>query len=224
MCAFERSKEGVKFKMQNIDFKIKIGFVVMLIILISTIGLYIYKTRKEDDDEYMYYENEIIENEASKHENNSESTITIHITGEVKYPGVVVLKEGARIVDAIEAAGGEKDEADLNKLNLAYILNDGEKIYVPNKNDNNAVGDYITVDTEENISSTNDKKESLIVNINTATLEELVKIPGVGEATANKIIAYRKENGKFKEPEDIKNVPGIGNSKYENIKDMIKVK
>lgn len=210
--------------MQNIDLKIKIGFIVMIVILISTIGLYIYKTRKENDDEYMYYENETIENEEINQEDDVKSTITIHIAGEVKYPGVVVLKEGARIVDAIEAAGGEKDEADLNKLNLAYILNDGEKIYVPNKNENNIIGDYITTENGENISSINNKKENLTVNINTATVEELVKIPGVGEATANKIIEYRKENGKFKETEDIKNVPGIGDSKYESMKEMIKVK
>lgn len=209
--------------MQNANLKIKIGFVIMLIILISTIGLYIYKSTKEDD-EYIYYENEFSENEEVEQENNHEDTITIHITGEVNYPGVVVLKEGARIVDAIEAAGGEKYEADLNRMNLAYVLNDGEKIYVPNKNDNNTVGDYITVEKADNTLSLSREQGDTIVNINTATMEELVKLPGVGEAIANKIIAYRKENGKFKDPEDIKNVPGIGNSKYENIKNMIKVK
>lgn len=209
--------------MKNIDLKIKIGFILMLVILVATIGLYIYKSTKEDD-EYIYYENDIMENEETEQENGKEDTITIHITGEVNYPGVVVLKEGARIVDAIEAAGGEKEDADLNRLNLAYILNDGEKIYVPNKNDDNNIDSYVTIEKEEGTSSVNGEKENTVININTATVEELVKLPGVGEATANKIITYRKENGKFKTPEEIKNVPGIGDSKYENIKDMIKVK
>lgn len=128
---------------------------------------------------------------------------------------MVVLQNGARIVDAIEAAGGETEEADLNKLNLAYILNDGEKIYVPNKNDMNS---------EEILENQQGDDKQSSININTATVEELTELPGIGEATANKIIEYRKQNGKFETIEELKNVAGIGNSKFENIKDKIKVK
>ncbi len=208
--------------MQNINLKTKIGFIIMISILVLVVGLYIYKTTKEND-EYVYYENEILENEEVEDKISNENTVTIHVIGEVNYPGVVVLKEGARIVDAIEAAGGEKEEADLNRINLAYILNDGEKIYIPNKNDNNDIGEYLITDGENSALSIN-SEDTIIVNINTASVEELIKLPGIGEATANKIIGYRKENGKFKEPEELKNVPGIGDSKYKNIKDMIKVK
>ena len=145
----------------------------------------------------------------------------VHIIGEVKNQGVVVLESGARIVDAIEAAGGETDEADLTKLNLAYILNDGEKIKVPKKGEEQQ--EYITSTSGLETSEEN-KTESQKININTANLEELTKLPGIGEATANKIISYRKETGKFKTIEDLKNVPGIGNSKFDNLKDMITIK
>lgn len=201
--------------MKNTDIKVKILIACMVVIIIVTIGLYLYKDSK--DEEYIYYE-ENDTNEVSSEENETkEEMITVHIVGEIKYPGVVVLKNGDRIVDAIEAAGGETENADLNKLNLAYILSDGDKIYVPNKNDENEI--YNTTTVENEVSS----KEQESININTATLEELTELPGIGEATANKIIEYRKQNGKFETIEDIKNVPGIGDSKFENLKDKIKV-
>lgn len=201
--------------MQKNDLKTKLIIIATIIVVIITIGLYIYKQSKEDT--FEEYENINFEDENSIYENSIEEfeNITIHITGEVKYPGVVVLKNGARIVDAIEAAGGETEEADLNKLNLAYILNDGEKIYVPNKNDMNS---------EEILENQQGDDKQSIININTATVEELTELPGIGEATANKIIEYRKQNGKFETIEELKNVAGIGNSKFENIKDKIKVK
>ena len=198
----------------------------MAVIAITTVGLYISK--KSNESEYDYYESMQTENESiidgeDGNDEKTENTILIHITGEVYYPGVVVLKEGDRVVDAIAAAGGETQDANLNELNLAYVLNDGEKIYVPNKNETDNEQEYITSGIGENISSTGSQNKSTKVNINTATLEELTQLPGIGEATANKIIEYRKENGKFKSVEDIKNVAGIGNSKFENIKDLITV-
>ncbi len=201
--------------MKNIDFKIKIGIIALLIIGILTIGIYIYKTAKTD--EYVYYEEAETDDNQEKEENVI-NTIVVHITGEVNYCGVVVLNEGARIVDAIEAAGGQTNEADLNRINLAYVLSDGEKVYVPNKNDEE-VEQYVT--TGEGTISESAQE---IININTASAEELQELPGIGEATANKIVAYRTENGKFTDIEEIKNVPGIGDSKFEGLKDMITVK
>ena len=204
--------------MQKADLKTKVFILVCIIIAIITIGLYIYKQSKEENS-YIYTENFETNDEDIIQENaiEQEETITIHITGEVEYPGVVVLKNGDRIVDAIEAAGGETENADLDRLNLAYILSDGDKIHVPNKNDENTETEEIT--TENAVS----RKKETSININTATLEELTQLPGIGEATANKIIEYRKQNGKFKTIEEIKNVPGIGDSKFENLKDKIKI-
>ena len=156
---------------------------------------------------------------------------------------VVLLNSGSRIVDAIEAAGGVTDKANITKVNLVYILQDGMKINIPNQNDlkNNENFEYITMssgddknDANINNSASNtssekssSNKESAfkisVVNINTATQTELETLPGIGPSLALKIINYRKENGKFSSIEDIKNVSGIGDAKFENIKNYIRV-
>lgn len=159
-----------------------------------------------------------------------EEEIVVHITGEVKKEGVIYLKKGARIVDAIKEAGGETKEADLSQVNLAYELQDGQKIYIPNKNEK--VSQYIISTNGETIDSngantgnesTSTSKEGAKVNINTATQNELDGLPGIGTALAQRIIDFREENGNFKSIEDIQNVKGIGDSKFEEIKDKIVV-
>ena len=150
--------------------------------------------------------------------------IVIHITGEIKKEGIIEINEGGRISDAIEEAGGLTNEADLNKINLAYELEDGQKIYIPNKKDKD-VNEYITDGAYESVLQ-GDKIESntSYININKATAEELQTLNGIGESLAKSIIEYRETNGKFKNKEDLKNVAGIGDSKYDKIKDDIKVK
>lgn len=221
--------------MKDTDIKVKIIIIVLASIIVITIGLYVYKMYKEDSynmdlDSFNEAEEEEEHSENDNYKDNKEiDTITVHITGEIKYPGVVVLKEGDRIVDAIEAGGGETENADLNRLNLAYKLSDGDKIYVPNKNERletdniTIVDNSLTVEGQTAVNSSLNSKEQT-VNINTATLKELTELPGIGEATANKIIEYRTQNGKFKTIEDIKNVPGIGDSKFNNLKGKIRVK
>lgn len=193
--------------MQNISTKMKIVIAVVVVIIATTVGIYMYKQTQENT--VSYYGNE------EQSEETHISQITVHITGAINNPGVIILEEGARIVDALEAAGGETEEADVNRLNLAYVLEDGEKLYIPSKNEEEQ--EYIT-QGKDNMSEGQSK-----ININSAQIEELITLPEVGEATANKIIEYRKENGKFQKIEDLKNVPGIGDSKYENIKTMIRV-
>ncbi len=193
--------------LQNISTKMKIVIAVVVVIIATTVGIYMYKQTQENT--VSYYGNE------EQSEETHISQITVHITGAINNPGVIILEEGARIVDALEAAGGETEEADVNRLNLAYVLEDGEKLYIPSKNEEEQ--EYIT-QGKDNMSEGQSK-----ININSAQIEELITLPGVGEATANKIIEYRKENGKFQKIEDLKNVPGIGDSKFENIKMLIKV-
>ena len=125
------------------------------------------------------------------------------------------------MIDAIEAAGGTLEEADLSKINLAYILEDGEKIYIPSMNDKEEE-EYISSNSGDN--SSNKNQEKLMININTATQEQLQKLPGIGASIATRIINYRKENGKFQDIMDIKNVSGIGESKFNNIKNYICIK
>lgn len=217
--------------MQNINLKTKIIIAVGAIIIAITVGIYFYKTTK-DNSEIEITEDNLTTNTAVENSNETveeNNTIVVHITGEVNYPGVVVLKEGARVVDAIEAGGGETDEADLSSLNLAYMLSDGEKIYVPNKEETsqeNQEREYITSAKDDSEQSENGAKSTgtnFKININTAKQEELTQITGVGESTAKKIIEYRTQNGKFKSIEDIKNIPGIGDSKFNAMKEEITV-
>lgn len=184
-------------------------------------------------------DNENIKNkETNKTDKNK---IIIYIIGEVKQEGVYELDENSRISDAIEKAGGTKENADLSQINLAYKIEDGMRIYIPKKGelvqDKEKIEDKtqeivtgksndITNTTSVNTNlSTNKKSKTDIekINLNKATQTELETLPGIGPSTAEKIIAYRKENGNFKNIEDIMNVNGIGESKYNKIKDLISV-
>ena len=188
------------------------------------------------------------ENVSFENKENDEEKIYIYITGQVNNPGVVILSEGSRIVDAIEVAGGITSKADISKVNLVYVLQDGMKVNIPSENDlkTNPDFEYITMSSgdlknDENLSGSNtsnsddsselssnsssqeNSSKNSIVNINTATQTELETLPGIGPSIALKIINYRKENGKFSKIEDIKNVSGIGDSKFESIKKFITV-
>jgi len=136
------------------------------------------------------------------------------------------LAENSRINDAINIAGGTTEKADLTDVNLAYILSDAMKIVIPRK-EVKKVTTKVTSSTPNIVSmalsTTQDVAEKNVgkVNINLATKEQLKTLDGIGDATAQKIIDYRKENGNFGSVEDIKNVSGIGENKYEKIKEKI---
>lgn len=169
-------------------------------------------------------------NPASQNNLNQEAveeTIIVHITGEVKKSGILELKEGSRIADAIQKAGGATKNADLDSINLAYIVQDGQKIYVPNKNEKNDQKEYITTGSGNNVidgKENNSQGGIGKVNINEATQAELETLPGIGPSIASKIIEYRQQNGKFSKIEDLQNVKGIGDAKFADMKDYVTVK
>ncbi|MCI8352702.1 MAG: hypothetical protein HFJ58_03750 [Clostridia bacterium] len=201
-------------------------------IVIFVIGYYIYKISIPEEN---YEQLDIVsENDKEQNIENVENQqaeinlIIIHIAGEVKNPGIVKIKEGARIADVIEEAGGLTERANITNINLAYVIEDGQKITIPSKEnieEKESQNEYISSESVQGIIEENPKTSSktTIVNINKASKEELQTLQGIGESTATKIIEYRKQNGEFKQTEDIKNVPGIGDSKFEAIKDNIKV-
>lgn len=204
-------------KIKDLDIKSKIVVGVIIALMLLTVVMYVVKSNDNNMEEIETKNEEILEEVKEKNQ------IIVHVTGQVKNSGVVSLEEGARVVDAIYSAGGETVDADLNKLNLAYILNDGDKIYVPKKEDSQT--EYITSGAGENVSSNaTQSSDSKIININTATVDELSTLSGIGKAIAERIVAYRMQNGKFENIEDIKNVTGIGDSKFNNIKDEITAK
>lgn len=213
----------------------------------------------------------------TEEESPETGTIKVHISGAVNNEGLVELEKDSRIADAIEKAGGVTEDACIEEVNLAYMLEDGMKIKIPTKeevktmkekdNIEGAEENQSLVKSQENIqNNTNTKDQSnnqtqkgyqdqnqgqaqiqtnqgqvlttkeinstetaqknsqnKIININTAMQSELENLPGIGESTAKKIINYRNENGKFKTKEDIKKVKGIGDAKYEKIKDLITI-
>lgn len=150
------------------------------------------------------------------------SSIFVHITGEVKAPGLYELPQGARLSEAVNAAGGFTDNANDSSVNLARVLSDGEQVSVASKNSSTINTEDVDSSVSE-ISPNSSNSTPNKININTASTEELMTLDGIGEATAEKIITYRQEQGSFKSIDEIKEVSGIGDKKYEAIKDFITV-
>lgn len=209
--------------MDILNKKQKVIIIIIAAFMIIFVGYYIIS--KANDSEYIELETEeteIIENEIENDEITiQEQNIIIHVTGAVKKEGIVKVKEHARISDVIDAAGGITEDADPSKINLAYAVKDGQKIYVPSINDQVTI-ENITEEAGENVIEENyGISKSQKVNINKATQTELETLSGVGPSIALKIINYRNENGDFERIEDLKNVPGIGDAKFESLKNSI---
>ena len=194
-------------------------FLIICILVLSACG-YFFLYIQEEKNKNILIETEIIEVE-EKHniEENKEEVIKIYvdIAGEIVNPGLYALENGSRVNDLIIEAGGVTKDANLENVNLAYVLSDGIKITIPNKKDK--VSSQNIIQTALISAGTSNG----IVNINQANVNELMTLVGIGESTAQKIIEYRNDNGNFKKKEDIKNVSGIGESKYSKIKDKITV-
>lgn len=133
----------------------------------------------------------------------------VHVCGEVNTPGVVSLPKGSRIADALELAGGFTEKAATDVVNLAAFIEDGQQIVFPDK------------DTAEAEKEKKRLEDSGIINLNTATLEQLVSLPGIGESRARDILAYREKMGGFQAPEELMQVPGIKENTFRKIEDKI---
>lgn len=187
-----------------IKFILKYKIQIVFICIFITSGISIYIQDNERKASFSVNSSNISKND---------DRIGVYISGEVKNTGVYYLKKDSRITDLINICGGLTEEADVSKINPAQKLNDSDKIIIPKKENN--LNNIETEDENKGVDNVQDK-----ININTATKDELTSLNGIGEATANKIINYRNKN-KFKEIEDIMNVPGIGEAKFNNIKDYI---
>ncbi|MBC6695997.1 helix-hairpin-helix domain-containing protein [Terrisporobacter mayombei] len=211
-------------------FKTKKIIVFLFILLISVGGLLIKDRYISKNDIYVLSgqncenttdNNSKIKNaEEEKNLKVTNKEITVYISGAVNNPGIVTLNSGERLATAVDKVGGTTEKADLNKVNLAIKIEDEMHYIIPE------IGEEINYTSEnikDDIVSKDTTNNSAKININTATIEELDTLPGVGEATANKILNHRKENGNFKSIEEIKNVNGIGDKKFENIRELISV-
>jgi competence protein ComEA len=185
-----------------------IGLVVVLLAI--NIGLIL----KIEDRSEGSVAGENLDSFFAEAEEYMEAEIVIHVTGEVKESGVVYMPEGARVVDAVNAAGGALETGDLDRINLAKVLQDGEKVHIPAMGevvDNYAYSDY------------NGQADG-VININTAGAYELESLQGIGPVLAARIVDFREKEGRFEKPEDIMKVSGIGTKIYESLKDSIRVR
>lgn len=199
---------------------------IIIIFLILIIGYQYYDSHEDNDAKEFLKINTsgVIDSDKKSLESSSselaiekapeeKEEIMVHISGAVNKPGILRLDSSKRLVDALDLAGGARNDADLDRVNLAARLHDEEKIYIPKVGE--VQGNISSLASSPSSSDTSSK-----ININSADLSELTKIPGVGEKTAQKIIDYRANNS-FSSIEDIKNVPGIGDKKFESMKDYI---
>ena len=172
--------------------------------------------------------------QTSEAQTKTVGTIAVYLCGQVCNPGVYILEEGSRLYQAVEMAGGLTSQAQAEAVNLARVLSDSEQIYIPD------ISETIVPSVAENLQAKNLSNETApiangsneldssdqsgaVININQATVSELMQLPGIGQVKAEAIVAYRNSNGLFSSIEEIKNVPGIKEAAFEKIKGMITV-
>lgn len=233
-----------KIKKIDKDYVI-IGVIVIAVIIFMIINLgKIKEFENKDNDKIINVESSINtdndkneENKEQKDDNGKEQIVNgggifVHIDGYINNPGVYEIKENDRIKTLIDKAGGFKEGYSIKNINLAAKLSDGDKIYIPSVSEekNSENNNNININSSgkgQNVKSDRNNvsimKNNSKININTANISELKQITGIGESTANKIIDYRENVGKFKKIEDIKEVKGIGDAKYEILKNKITI-
>lgn len=191
------------------------GLIVAAIVLLSSIGWW-QKTSPPEPTTLVAKPG----NAEVAHRTPAE--IVVYVSGLVSHPGVLKVPAGVRVLDAVNAAGGLLQGADITKINLAQSVKDGMQVHIPGRPmDSSAAATpaYPAAPATQSTAKTLPTESK--ININTATAAELDKLPGVGPAMAGRIVEYRNTNGPFKEGADLKNVKGLGAAKYEKLKDKI---
>lgn len=187
-----------------------VKYAALAVILITAGGFYVSgKNKPQGEDTFVKVQ------ESSADYGISEEDITeniyVYVCGDVLEPGVVECPDGTRMYEAVEMAGGVSECADTSSLNMAGVLSDGDRVYIPCESEKIS-GNAGTADSAD-----------MLVNINSATQEQLMSLPGIGSSRAADIISYRNSNGRFERIEDIMKVSGIKESAFNKIKDYISV-
>ncbi len=207
--------------MFNFSNQEKITIILLLVLIIIGVGIVLNKSINREDNFIVNSASDITENNPAMQ--IEAPSVIIHIAGAVKNPGVYQLKPTDRIVDAVKIAGGATEEANLDLINLAALIKDGQKIIVPYKIYNDAGKEINTnrYNNEASVYSSSAASTSSKININTANATILQTLSGIGPVLSERIIEYRNQNGLFGVIDDIKDVSGIGEKKFEGIKDLI---
>ena len=221
-------KEILKFIEEKGRFVIFTLLGIAVFLLSIVFWQFFQKNTKEEEPEGGLYEELLAEAETeheenSDTENNDEETTTaeliVDVKGAVNSPGVYHMIQNSRVVDVIEKADGFHEEAEQNAVNLAQILEDQMVIYVPKVGEEGIELDYST--QSDSNTSTKGEEATNKVDINRADKEELTTLSGIGASKAESIISYREESGNFQAIEDLKQVSGIGEATFDQLKDFI---
>lgn len=185
--------------------------IIITISIILSLGMIIFHSTKSSDILLDKNENTKISEKIKAEDNDAvieqdsaavkNEKVVVYISGEVVNPQVIEMKDGDRLIDAVEKCGGMTEKADKNAVNLALLLKDEDHYVIPK------IGENLQLNTSSNNKSLQNNN---LVNINTADKTILISLPSIGEKTAEKIIQYRETNGNFKSIDDIKNINGIG--------------
>lgn len=207
-----------------------IGKIILVFCIIMTSFFMINSTNKNNEilitDNSKKEENRIIENNSKDIIINTSSedevvkeqeTVTVFLSGEIKNKKVVTLPLGSRLEEAVKECGGLTEFADINRINLALKLEDEGHYIMPK------IGEEIQINDALSQNQIDSPTKNGKVNLNTADISNLITLDGVGEKTAQKIIDYRQSNGKFNKIEDLKNISGIGDKKFNAIKDKVTI-
>lgn len=192
----------------------KYGLIIFIIVIITVISFFYYYNNKKNSIDVIAKDSSI--SQSTNENKGSNNEISVYICGEINKPGVYSLSEGDRLIKLIEMAGGFKQNADMQAINLSEKLEDEDFIKIPSA----------VIDTNGMITNSPDSfsvQAGSKININTATKEQLENLPRIGEALAQRIIDYRESKGRFKDISELNNVSGIGDKIFEGLKDKITV-
>lgn len=154
----------------------------------------------------------------------SPKPLTVHVAGAVRRPGVYTLPPNARVVDAIQQAGGARADSDTDSLNLAEPLQDGQQVYVPCKHNAPANSSLVQRASVSKLAPKRRPTVAFPLDINRATADELEQLPGIGPTLAQRIVEYRQQVGRFQSVDDLRNVRGIGPKLLEQIRPLVVVR
>lgn len=243
-----KESEVIKMNFEKIkEFLIEKKVYVIAIVLLGVGGFMYFQNNKEnsidnsdlvteqvdkkDNRELSSSEKSSSPQASSTNTQSQQDTVTCDISGAVKHPGVYTLKNGARLNDLLSAAGGVTKRANLKNINRALLLKDQDQVYVPHKGEKvetipSTVGTTTSTTTSSSTvtsAATGSSSSSEKVNINTASVQDLQKLSGIGEKRAEQIISYREQNGTFKSLEDLTKISGIGEKTLEKLKDQLEL-
>jgi len=192
----------------NIDKEQKQGLILVFILTVGIAGFYFLNSRPSMQPALAP---DLTQGMVQEKFSESPVDLIINVAGKVNNPGVYQLPQGSRVIDAIKAAGNQRNGVDISDINLARVLVDGEQILVgsPKPSSGKAATKKITIDNP--------------LDINRATIRQLDTLPGIGPVTAQRIIDYRTKVGRINSVDELKKISGLGGAKFEEIKSLLRV-